>query len=311
MKRRLGVVRVCAVLAAAGLASLVAAGQKHHVLVLASRDSQQPAYEQFMSGFRTGVNAPVGAQLELFTEFFDSSRFPQAEHRMRMRQLLQEKELFFEFGATYRLPSLSLGKAGRLTFEPLAGGRFMWVEGSLGFPNQKVSDNGSVIDPMVGGRIAWHITDTVALWFRGDAAGFGISDNQSEFTYNLIGGLEWRFHPRASALVGFRYMNIDLEKDHRVGTFDADIEMYGPFLGVNFHFLGAATAMKSVLVNPPGCGWKDDTLALTATRAAVCGRAHGLLASPGSDDWPGSAMTARPSPVTEMGRQVPSALAWP
>ena len=146
------------------------------------------------------------------------------------------QELFFEFGATYRLPPLPLGKAGRLTFEPLAGGRFMWVEGSLGFPNQKVSDNGSVIDPMVGGRIVWHITDTVALWFRGDVAGFGISDSQSNLTYNLLGGVEWRFHPRASAMVGFRYLNIDLEKDHRVGTFDADIEMYGPFLGVNFHF---------------------------------------------------------------------------
>jgi hypothetical protein len=42
--------------------------------------------------------------------------------------------------------------------------------------------------------------------------------------------------PRASAMVGFRYLNIDLEKDYRVGTFDADIEIYGPFLGVDFQF---------------------------------------------------------------------------
>jgi hypothetical protein len=146
------------------------------------------------------------------------------------------QQLFFEFGATYRLPAVSLGQAGRLTFEPLAGGRFMWVDASLGFPNQKVSDSGSVIDPMFGARIAWHITDTVALWFRGDVAGFGISDNQSQLTYNLLGGLEWRFHPRAAALVGWRYMSIDLEKGSGPGTFNADIEMNGPFLGVNFHF---------------------------------------------------------------------------
>lgn len=146
------------------------------------------------------------------------------------------QELFFEFAATYRLPALSLGKAGSLTFEPLAGGRFMWVDVSLGFPNQKVSDSASLIDPMVGGRITWHITDSVALWFRGDAAGFGISDNQSNLTYNLIGGLEWRFVPRASALVGWRYMNIDIEKDSGARTFNADIEMNGPFLGVNIYF---------------------------------------------------------------------------
>ena len=113
----------------------------------------------------------------------------------------------------------------------------MWVDASLGFPNQKVSDSGSVIDPMVGGRIVWRITDTVALWFRGDVGGFGISDSQSKLTYNLLGGLEWRFVPSASAMVGFRYMNIDLEKGSGARTFNADIEMYGPFrLAVSLYF---------------------------------------------------------------------------
>jgi hypothetical protein len=146
------------------------------------------------------------------------------------------QQLFFEFGGTYRLPALKLGNAGSITFEPLAGGRFMWVDASLGFPNQKVSDSGSVIDPMVGGRITYHITDTVALWFRGDVAGFGISDNQSNLTYNLIGGLEWRFRPSASAVVGWRYMNVDLQKGSGARTFNADIEMNGPFLGLGVYF---------------------------------------------------------------------------
>jgi hypothetical protein len=146
------------------------------------------------------------------------------------------QELFFEFGVAYRLPALSLGRAGRVTFEPLAGGRFMWVDTSLGFPNQKVSDSASVIDPMFGGRITYHITDTVALWFRGDAAGFGISDNQTKLTYNLLGGLEWRFHPRAAGLIGWRYMNIDIEKGSGSSTLNLDIEMNGPFLGLNVLF---------------------------------------------------------------------------
>jgi hypothetical protein len=146
------------------------------------------------------------------------------------------QQLFFEFGGTYRLPALLLGKAGSLTFEPLAGGRFMWVDASLGFPNQKVSGNGNVIDPMIGGRIVWRITDTWSLWFRGDVGGFGISDSQSKLTYNLLGGVEWRFTPRASAMAGFRYLNIDLEKGSGRRTFNADIEMFGPFLGANLYF---------------------------------------------------------------------------
>ena len=145
------------------------------------------------------------------------------------------QQLFFEFGGTYRLPPLSLGHAGSLTLEPLIGGRFMWMDASLGFPDQKVSQSGSVIDPIVGGRIVWHISDAWSLWFRGDVGGFDISDSQSKLTYNLLGGVEWRFVPAASALVGFRYLNIDLEKDG-ARTFNADIEMFGPFLGVNLFF---------------------------------------------------------------------------
>jgi hypothetical protein len=143
------------------------------------------------------------------------------------------QQLFFEFGATYRLGPVSLGQAGRLTFEPLAGGRVIWLDVSLGFPNQKVSNSAGVIDPMIGGRLTYHITDTVALWFRGDAAGFGAG---TELTVNLIAGLEWRFHPRASALVGWRYMDIDLEKDSGSSTLNAEIEMNGPFLGLNVLF---------------------------------------------------------------------------
>src|SRR5262249_33703969 len=143
----------------------------------------------------------------------------QSETQNGVSTSINLQELFFEFGATYRLPALSLGRAGRLTFEPLAGGRFYWVDASLGFPNRKVSDSASLIDPMFGGRIIYHITDTVTLWFRGDVAGFGISDHQTKLTYNLLGGLEWRLHPRAATVIGWRYMNIDIETGSGASTF--------------------------------------------------------------------------------------------
>ena len=144
--------------------------------------------------------------------------------------------LFFEFGATYRLGPVSLGRAGWLTVEPLAGGRFIWMDVSLGFPNRKVSDSASVIDPIVGGRITYHITDTLELWFRGDVGGFAISDSQTELTYNLIAGLNWRFADRWSTFAGWRYMDIDLEKNSGRRTFNADVSMSGPFLGLSYYF---------------------------------------------------------------------------
>ena len=137
-----------------------------------------------------------------------------------------------EFGGTYLLGPVALGAAGTLTIEPLVGGRFIWVHTSLSSPNQKPTGSADVIDPMVGGRITYHLTDTVALWFRGDVAGFGISDDQTKLTYNLLGGLEWRFSRPASAILGWRYMDIDL-RHKRIAE---DVSLNGPFVAVNFHF---------------------------------------------------------------------------
>jgi hypothetical protein len=153
-----------------------------------------------------------------------------------IRADLDYQQLFFEFGGTYRLASLSVGRTGRITLEALAGGRLMYVDTELTIGGQSRSRSTTLIDPMFGGRIAYHIIDTVSLWFRGDVAGFGISDSQSELTYNLIAGLNWRFTHVASVFVGWRYMHVDIEKGSGVGTLDVDVSFNGPFLGVNFYF---------------------------------------------------------------------------
>jgi signal transduction histidine kinase len=61
-----------------------------NVLVIASRDSLQPAYERFMSGFRASFDVD-DPNREVFTEFLDSSRFPQLEQRERALRMLREK----------------------------------------------------------------------------------------------------------------------------------------------------------------------------------------------------------------------------
>ena len=145
---------------------------------------------------------------------------------------LDYEQLFFEFGGTYRLATLPVGRTGRITLEALAGGRLMHIDAELTVGGQSRSRTGTLIDPMFGGRIAYHITDTVGLWFRGDVAGFGISDHQSQLTYNLIAGLNWRFTQVASFFAGWRYMHVDIEKSN----FDVEVSFNGPFLGFNFYF---------------------------------------------------------------------------
>ena len=145
---------------------------------------------------------------------------------------LDYEQLFFEFGGTYRLATLPVGRTGRITLEALAGGRLMHIDAELTVGGQSRSQTGTLIDPMFGGRIAYHITDTVGLWFRGDVAGFGISDSQSQLTYNLIAGLNWRFTQVASVFAGWRYMHVDIEKSN----VDVEVSFNGPFLGFNFYF---------------------------------------------------------------------------
>ena len=87
----IGRAALCATLALGLIASAIAADDKRNVLVLGSRDSMQPAYELFMSGFRARAQGPGAGRLELFAEFLDSARFPQVENRLRMSRLLREK----------------------------------------------------------------------------------------------------------------------------------------------------------------------------------------------------------------------------
>jgi hypothetical protein len=146
------------------------------------------------------------------------------------------QEVLVEFGGTYRLTTLPVGRTGRITLEALAGGRLMHVNTELSIGAQLRKRSATLIDPMFGGRIAYHVTDTVGLWLRGDAAGFGISDSQSQFTYNLIAGFGWRFTNVASVFAGWRYMRVDMEKGRGASTLDADLSMNGPFFGFDFYF---------------------------------------------------------------------------
>ena len=112
----------------------------------------------------------------------------------------------------------------------------MYVDAELTVGGQSRSQDATLIDPIFGGRIAYHITDTVAFWFRGDVGGFGISDSQSQLTYNIIAGLNWRFTQVASAFAGWRYMHVDIEKGSGPNRLDANFSMNGPFLGLSFYF---------------------------------------------------------------------------
>jgi hypothetical protein len=146
------------------------------------------------------------------------------------------QEVLVELGATHRLATIPVGRSGGITLEPLAGARLMYVDTEISIGRRLRLHSSTLIDPMVGGRVAYHVTDAMALWVRADAAGFGISDSQSQLTYNLIAGLSWRFARAASVHAGWRYMRFDIEKGRGATRLAVDLSMNGPFVGLSAHF---------------------------------------------------------------------------
>jgi len=185
-------------------------------------------------GFTAHVEATKGDWTVLSDLLYLKIGEGQTVHGVRVD--VDVKQIMFELGATYRLATVPVGPAGRLTFEALAGGRLLWLDAELGVAGERASNRTTLIDPMFGGRIAYHITDRVALWVRGDVAGFGISDSQTTLTWNVIAGLNWRVKERMSVFAGWRVMDIDVEKGSGRRTLDVDLTLSGPALGFNLYF---------------------------------------------------------------------------
>ena len=85
------------------------------------------------------------------------------------------------------------------------------------------------IDPIIGLRGSWNLSDRLAVGFRGDIGGFGVS---SDFTWQAYVGLGWKLTPRSTLALGYR----GLGTDYSEGDFGSDTVAHGPLLGLQFTF---------------------------------------------------------------------------
>lgn len=196
-------------------------------------------FSQVVDDLRFGVSGHFEAARREWTVLLDVLYYKlekEAPTETGVPTEIDFEEVFFELGGTYRLVTLAVGGSSRLSFEGLAGGRLMYVDAELSIGAERRLRTAAFVDPMLGGRIVYDVTDRISLWFRGDAAGFGISDAQSQLTYNLIAGLDWRFARNASVSAGWRYMRVDFRKGGGSSRFAADLSMNGPFLGIGIGF---------------------------------------------------------------------------
>lgn len=153
------------------------------------------------------------------------------------------RQAMIDFLAAYRFPELTLDEAGgqSVAFDIMAGGRYNFlrqqIDVSPGLPVPFTANLGGDehwIEPVVGARINVFLSDAWSVILRGDAAGFGVGDN--DLSLSFTGLVAWEAWEDVTLRLGYRVFDMDYSKGSGAQEFAYDVTQHGPFLGVSYRF---------------------------------------------------------------------------
>jgi hypothetical protein len=137
---------------------------------------------------------------------------------------LDAETLAFTAAGEYRVLETPGG-----SLDLMAGARVWSVDttvsvsgGLLG--SRERSDGDTWVDPLIGAKGRFDLTERFYLTGWAMAGGFGAS---SDFMWDLWGGAGYQFNNRFSAVLGYRGMGVDYEND----GFVFDVIQHGPVIG--------------------------------------------------------------------------------
>ncbi len=138
------------------------------------------------------------------------------------------KNTIVEFDGFYRI------KREAHAFDFLAGLRYTKQDSTVSLnPGPKGGLDESWWDPIVGARWLFGFADGWTLSTRGDIGGFGVG---TDFTWQLVGIVDWQPWKNVSLLAGYRVLDQDYEDGRGINRYKWDGTMHGPVLGVNFRW---------------------------------------------------------------------------
>jgi hypothetical protein len=117
----------------------------------------------------------------------------------------------------------------------LAGARLYNVdtEATLKIAGLGITKSGSTnetwVDPMVGARFSATLTDNLYFTSWAFAGGFDVG---STFSWDLFGGIGYKFDDKYTMLVGYRGLGVDYTN----GDYVYDVVQQGPIAGLKIHF---------------------------------------------------------------------------
>jgi hypothetical protein len=149
-------------------------------------------------------------------------------------------------GAYYRLGPFALDPEAGLTgpkvvVDPYAGARLTYLDTKLKIRHggPQVDADQSWVDPVIGVRTLWPLTEKFSVTALGDIGGFGIS-GASEFSWQAAGLVGYRFsllgEDNAKVLAGYRALYQDYKDGDGRNEFKWDMTLHGPVLGLAISF---------------------------------------------------------------------------
>ncbi len=152
--------------------------------------------------------------------------------------------LLLTLGGFYRLGTWPLSATPNrdlptVTVDVLAGARYTHLDLNLDFdfiPDPEGSKDW--VDPLVGARALFDISERWLLSLEGSVGGFGIGSN---FTWNAFGAFGYRFSlfsedRNARVMAGYRAVYMDYDTGSGADKFEWDVTLHGPILGLVIAF---------------------------------------------------------------------------
>lgn len=94
---------------------------------------------------------------------------------------------------------------------------------------EKISGSKGWVDPIIGFRARYNLTENIYLAAKGDVGGFGVG---SDLSWQAFGALGYQLTNHWSSELGYKYLSVDYAK----GGFVFDAAMAGLFVGLKYSF---------------------------------------------------------------------------
>lgn len=138
-----------------------------------------------------------------------------------------------EFNATAQA-GYRLVDTPRFTFDALAGGRYWYVSNDVTINVEQIgrisrSEDFHWIDPVVGPRAFYNLTERLSVMGQADIGGFGVG---SDLTWSVLATMNYVVNDRLSLSAGYKHLAVDYDHDGYV----FDVDLSGPVLGVTYRF---------------------------------------------------------------------------